>query len=377
MLNFDNQTPLKPIIKIIGVGGAGNNAVNRMYNDNLTDVEFAICHTDAQKLNSQQVPEKINIGRELLNGSGTGNNVEKGKNAALESISEIDDALHDSVKMIFLAAGLGKGTGTGATIEIAKRAKAKEKLSIAVVTLPSKSEGRKINSHAYEGVKELRKHTDALIIINNPMLMKLYGDLPLSQCYAKADDVIATAVRGISELITLHGHINLDFADVNTILKNSGITLMGGAKATGKDRAKKCIVEALNSPLLNNNDIAGASDILLNIISGEDEITMDEVTIITDYVQKQADGDSNIIWGITNNPDLKDEISITIVATGFEDNNIKKDYTNKLENIMPSRSSHTIEDYIYNPHNEDIISDLINESAYARKLKRLEEEEND
>ena len=376
ILNIDNKSIKKSIIKIIGIGGAGTNAIERMYKQNFKDVDFAICDTDIQKLNSHSCSEKINIGKKSLRGNGTGNNVEKGRSAALENVEEINLALNSHVKMLFLAAGLGKGTGTGASIEIAKIAKKKDILTIAVVILPSIIDGKKIIQQAYKGIQELKMNVDALIIINNTILMEMYGDLQLSECYEKADEVIAIAVKGISELITLSGYINLDFADVNTVLKNSGITLMGGASASGKDRAITCIKQALASPLLNNNDIKGANDILLNIISGSNEITVDEVITITDYIQSQADSDANLIWGITNNLNIGDKISITIVAAGFEDNNINQNelnnFINQNEIDVNNNNAYTINDHLNNPFNEEIVQELVNETALKRKLKEPE-----
>lgn len=368
MITYNNIPELKPMIKILGIGGAGNNAVNRMYSEDFNDVEFAICHTDYQKLNSQIVPEQIKLGPTLLEGAGTGNNIEKAKDAAFESMAEINICLHSEVKMLFITAGLGKGTGTGASIEIAKLAKEKGILCVAVLALPSFSEGAKINNQAREGLKELKKYVDSYITIDNSVLFKTYGELPLSECYSKADEVISTAVKGISELITLEGYVNLDFADVKTVLKQSGTTLIGGAEASGPDRASECIKAALDSPLLSNNNIAGASNILLNIVSGTNEITMDEVTEITSYIQEKANSDSNVIWGITDKESLGEQISITIVATGFPDNH--KSMNGHTLTASTIESSYTIEDYFENPQNEKIISDLTNNTALSRKKNK-------
>ncbi|MGC9471392.1 MAG: cell division protein FtsZ [Bacteroidales bacterium] len=329
LMNFDLPHNKASIIKVIGVGGGGNNAVNHMYRQGIKDVDFVVCNTDAQALLNSPVPVKIQIGESLTEGRGAGNKPEIGRQAALENIDDVMEALGSNTRMVFVTAGMGGGTGTGAAPVIAKATREAGILTVAIVTIPFRFEGHTRIQQAIEGINELRPHVDSLLVINNEKLREIYGDLKLSQAFARADDVLARAARGIAEIITVHGYINVDFADVETVMTNSGVAIMGSGIASGQDRAMKSIQEAVSSPLLNNNDITGARNVLLNITSGEDEISMDEVGEITDYVTASIDKQAQVIWGTCIDPSLGDAVQITIIATGFEANSIPELYVRK------------------------------------------------
>lgn len=322
LINFDMAQNQSSIIKVIGVGGGGSNAVNHMYNHGIQDVTFVVCNTDAQALANSPVPFKIRLGETLTEGRGAGNRPEIGKQAAIESVKEISRVLEDNTKMIFITAGMGGGTGTGAAPIIAKMAKELNILTVGIVTIPFRFEGPVRISQAIDGIDEIEKHVDSLLIINNEKLREMYGDLKISSAFAKADDVLATAAKGIAEIITVHGHINVDFADVETVMKNSGVAIMGSGTGTGENRTIDAISMALESPLLNNSNLSGAKNILLNISSGVDEVTMDEVSRITDYVGKMVGSEATIIWGTGINQSLTDEVTVTIIATGFDYNHM-------------------------------------------------------
>jgi len=317
LINFEIPEERSSIIKVIGVGGGGGNAVNYMFNKGIKDVNFVVCNTDQQALNNSPVPVKIQLGETLTEGRGAGNKPETGKQAAIENLDDIISVLEDNTKMVFVTAGMGGGTGTGAAPIIAKAAHEMGILTVGIVTIPFKFEGDRRITQALEGIKEIKQHVDALLIINNEKLREMYGDLKLSNAFAKADDVLSTAAKGIAEIITVHGYINVDFADVETVMKNSGVAIMGSAAAEGEDRAIDAIQAALESPLLNNYDISGVQNILLNITSGEEEITMDEVGKITDYVQSIVGSNASIIWGTGIDPKLEKKVNVTIIATGF------------------------------------------------------------
>jgi len=305
------------IIKVLGVGGGGSNAVNHMFKQGITGVEFAICNTDLQALESSPVPIKIEIGNK--NGLGAGANPEVGKIAAEDSIEKIRDLLSDeTTQMLFITAGMGGGTGTGAAPVIAQLAREMGILTVGIVTLPFNFEGRKRRKQAELGIAEIKKHVDSLLVISNDKLRQQYGDLVLSDAFAKADNVLTTAARGIAELITVTGYVNVDFEDVKTVIKDSGRAIMGSARAEGEDRALKAIEAAMNSPLLNDNDVKGATDILLYIMTGNNDITMDEITEITEYVQRESGEDADIIWGTGSDESLGASVGITIIATGFD-----------------------------------------------------------
>jgi cell division protein FtsZ len=348
IMNFDLPVERSSIIKVLGIGGGGNNAVNHMFEKGIRDVNFVICNTDHQALMNSEVPVKVQIGESLTEGRGAGSKPEIGRQAAIENIDNVMDALSGNTKMVFMTTGMGGGTGTGATPVIAKACKEAGFLTIAVVTIPFKSEGKVRIRQAVEGVSELKDHVDSLLVINNEKLREIYGNQPVSSAFAKADDILATAVKGIAEIITVTGYINVDFADVETVMRNSGVSIMGMGKASGENRAIKAIENALACPLLNSNDITGASSILINISSGtgDHEITMDELGEITDYMYEAASDEALIIRGLSRDESLNEEISVTVIATGFESNSIFQPYKpkklNKVElltnkNAIPSR----------------------------------------
>lgn len=315
---FDMPDEQSSIIKVIGVGGGGNNAVNFMYEQGIKGVNFVVCNTDAQALETSPVPNKIQLGPTLTNGRGAGAAPEVGKNATLESEDEIRDLLSINTKMVFVTAGMGGGTGTGGAPVVAKIARELGLLTVGIVTIPFEFEGQKKRTKAEQGLLEMKKNVDAMIVISNNKLRDIYGDLGLTKAFSHADSILSTAAKGISEIITKSGMINVDFEDVKTVMTNSGVALMGTGTASGENRAVKAIDAAMSSPLLNDDDIHGARGVLLNITSGKEEIRMDEVTQITEYVQQAAATDAEIIWGVCYDETLEDEISVTLIATGFD-----------------------------------------------------------
>ncbi len=319
MLKFDLPKNQSNIIKVIGVGGGGSNAVTHMYNQGIKGVDFIICNTDAQAMESSPVPVKIQLGTNLTSGLGAGAVPSIGRNSALEDADNIREILQKETKMLFITAGLGGGTGTGAAPVIAEISKELGILTVGIVTLPFAFEGRKRKLYADEGIKHLKEHVDALLIISNDKLRELYGNLRLSEAFSQADNVLTTAARGIAEIITVTGYINVDFEDVKTVMKDSGVAIMGTGVASGENRALQAVEEAISSPLLNNNDIEGAINLLLYISSGKEEITMDEVTEITDYIQEKTKSSTEVIWGNGLDDSLEEKISVTIIATGFDD----------------------------------------------------------
>jgi cell division protein FtsZ len=329
LMNFDLPVNQSSIIKVLGIGGGGSNAVNHMWHQGITGVDFVVCNTDAQALNSSPVPVKIQIGESLTEGRGAGNKPEIGRQAALENIDEINDVLSKNTKMIFLTAGMGGGTGTGAAPVIAKAAQDLGILTVAIVTIPFRFEGQQRINQAIEGINEVKEYVDSLLVINNEKLREIYGDLKLSEAFARADNVLTMAAKGIAEIITVHGYINVDFADVETVMRDSGVAILGSGMASGEGRALKAIQVALSSPLLNNNDITGADNILLNITSGSEEISMDEVGEITDFVNAAASRNALIIWGTGVDENLEEKINVTIIATGFKTNSIPELYIRK------------------------------------------------
>ena len=317
-LKFDLPKNQSNIIKVIGIGGGGSNAVNHMYKGGITGVDFIVCNTDAQALDISPIPSKIQLGASLTEGRGAGSIPEKGKNAALENLEELRGILDHNTKMVFITAGMGGGTGTGGAPVVAALAREMGILTVGIVTIPFLFEGRKRKQQADNGIDELRKNVDTLLVICNDKLRELYGDLTLSRAFSKADDILTVAAKGIAEIITVPGYINVDFEDINTVMRNSGVAIMGSGSAEGPDRATRAIKEALESPLLNDSDIFGAENILLYITSGEDEVSMDEVSEITDYIQKEAGMEADIIWGNGTDDTLGKRLSITLVATGFD-----------------------------------------------------------
>tara|TARA_R110002050_G_scaffold162939_2_gene292872 strand:- start:15930 stop:17570 length:1641 start_codon:yes stop_codon:yes gene_type:complete len=306
------------IIKVIGVGGGGSNAVNHMFSQGIKGVDFLICNTDQQALDVSPVGEKLQLGGTLTEGMGAGSIPDVGRNAAIESADDITKIFNPETKMVFITAGMGGGTGTGAAPIIAQAAKELGILTVGIVTLPFIFEGRKRKQQAEKGIEELRSVVDTLLIINNDKLRQMFGNLKMSEVFAQADGVLTTAAKGIAEIITRTGHINVDFQDVSTVMSNSGVAVMGAAIAEGENRAVKAVENALSSPLLNDNDIKGARFILLNMEFGNDEITMDEIADITDYIQDEAGSTADIIWGYGRNEDMDAGLSVTLIATGFE-----------------------------------------------------------
>ncbi len=337
MIKFDLPKNQSSIIKVIGVGGGGSNAVNHMFRQGIEGVDFVVCNTDAQALDQSPVPNKIQLGVNLTEGRGAGSIPEVGKNAAIEDIDRIKEVLGSNTKMLFITAGMGGGTGTGAAPVIARASKELGILTVAIVTIPFSFEGRKRKQQAEEGIKALSDGVDTLLVICNDRLRELYGNLSVSEAFAKADNVLTTGAKGIAEIITLTGNINVDFADVRTVMSDSGVAIMGSGLSEGENRAIKAVETALSSPLLNDNQIRGAKNILLNITSGTDEILMDEITEITDYIQTEAGSTAEIIWGLGKDESLGSKICVTLVATGFGATNefygIEEIKTNKK--IMP------------------------------------------
>ena len=323
---FDLPKSQSSIIKVIGIGGGGSNAVNHMFRQGIEGVDFIVCNTDEQALDMSPVPVKVQIGASLTEGRGAGSIPAVGKNAAIENIDQLKSLLEKNTKMLFITAGMGGGTGTGAAPVIAATAKEMGILTVAIVTIPFAFEGRKRKQQADEGIKELRKNVDTLLVICNDKLRELYGNLCLSEAFSKADNILTTAAKGIAEIITVPGYINVDFEDVKTVMKNSGVAIMGSGFAEGENRSVKAVEMALSSPLLNDNQIKGASNILLYIASGSEEIRMDEVTEITEFIQNESGSTAEIIWGNGTDESLGKMIGVTLIATGF-DSSGSYDYT--------------------------------------------------
>jgi len=331
MYNFEIPTHKRSIIKVMGVGGGGSNAVNHMYNQGIKDVEFVVCNTDSQALESSPVPNRLQIGVNLTEGLGAGANPEKGKNAAIESKDAIREMLGADTKMLFVTAGMGGGTGTGAAPVIAKIAKEMDILTVGIVTVPFAFEGKKKMNQAELGIAQLKETCDTVLVILNDKLREIYGNLAISDAFAKADNVLTTGAKGIAEIITVPGHVNVDFQDVRTVMFEAGAAVMGSATMEGEDRALRAAEGALNSPLLNNKNIHGAQKILLSIISGvQAELQMDELTIITEYIQEMAGDDAEVIFGHGVDDDLGNNIRVTVIATGFE-NSEQNEGTTKEE----------------------------------------------
>jgi len=317
MMQFELPQEESSIIKVIGVGGGGSNAVNHMFRLGIKGVDFIVCNTDKQALGKSPVPHKIQLGTSLTRGLGAGAKPEIGRDSALESIEEIKALLKDNTEMVFITAGLGGGTGTGAAPVIASVAKELGILTVGIVTIPFSFEGKKRREQAEKGEQEMKKYVDTLIVIGNDKLRDIYGSLKMTEAFAHADNVLTGAAKSIAEIISLHMHVNVDFNDVKTVMQDSGVAIMGSAIASGEKRAIRAVEAALVSPLLNDNDISGARHVLLNIMSGSDDIEMDEFGEITDYIQEAAGGTAELITGYGTDPSLGDNVSVTIIATGF------------------------------------------------------------
>lgn len=335
-LNFDLPKECNSLIKVIGVGGGGSNAVNYMYSQGIKGVDFIVCNTDAQALDYSAVPHKIQLGATLTEGRGAGASPAVGKEAAIESIETVRNILQNEkgkTSMVFVTAGMGGGTGTGAAPIIAKMAKDMGILTVGIITVPFGFEGKKRHLHAEEGVIEMRDAVDTLLIIRNDKLRELFGNLSLKQAFSHADEVLCTAAKGIAEVMTLTGLVNVDMNDVKTVMKDSGVAIMGSGRASGEGRAKRAVDAALESPLLNDSDIFGAKHVLLNITHGEEELLMDEVSDITDAIQDRAGQNANVIWGYGQDTRLGDDISVTVIATGWDAKN--------LDDVIPGIESQT------------------------------------
>ena len=317
-MKFEMLKDKSSIIKVIGVGGGGGNAVNHMYRQGITGVDFIICNTDAQALESSPIPNKVQLGSSLTEGMGAGSIPEVGKNSAIENIDDVKAMLGSTTKMLFITAGMGGGTGTGASPIIAQAAKELDILTVAIITTPFSFEGKRRKMQADDGLDELKKYVDSYLVISNDRLREIFGNLTLGSAFAQADDILTTAAKGIAEIITVPGYINVDFKDVRTVMKDSGVSIMGSFAAEGENRALSAVEGALASPLLKDNEIEGARYILLNISSGLREVTMDEVAIITDFIQDKAGLSADLIWGNCIDETLGEKLSVTIIATGFQ-----------------------------------------------------------
>jgi len=338
-ISFDLPKNRSNVIKVIGVGGGGSNAINHMFNQGIKGVDFVICNTDAQALDSSSVPNKIQLGVSLTEGLGAGANPIIGEQSAVESMEDIKDMLSTNTKMIFITAGMGGGTGTGAAPIIAQMARELDVLTVGIVTIPFQFEGKIRNDQARIGVEKLRDNCDSLIVINNNKLREVYGNLGFKAGFSKADEVLATAARGIAEVITHHYTQNIDLRDAKTVLSNSGTAIMGSANASGSNRAQEAIGNALDSPLLNDNKIKGAKNVLLLIVSGTEEITIDEIGEISDHIQTEAGHSANIIMGVGEDPELEAAIAITVIATGFN-----AEQQDEIVNTGTKRIIHTLEE---------------------------------
>ena len=338
-ISFDMPKNQSNVIKVIGVGGGGSNAINHMFLQGIKGVDFVICNTDAQALQNSGVPIKIQLGVNLTEGLGAGANPEVGEQAAVESLEDIRRMLETNTKMIFITAGMGGGTGTGAAPIIAKMARELNILTVGIVTMPFQFEGKMRNEQAQKGVEKLREHVDSLVVINNNKLREVYGNLGFKAGFSKADEVLSTAARGIAEVITHHYTQNIDLRDAKTVLSNSGTAIMGSAAASGQARAQEAIMKALDSPLLNDNKITGAKNVLLLIVSGTQEITIDEIGEINDHIQTEAGHGANIIMGVGEDDTLQESISVTIIATGFD-----IDQQNEISNTEAKKVIHALED---------------------------------
>lgn len=338
-ISFDLPKNQSNVIKVIGVGGGGSNAINHMFRQGINGVDFVICNTDSQALESSPVPIKIQLGVSLTEGLGAGANPDVGEKSAVESFEELKNMLDTNTKMVFITAGMGGGTGTGAAPIIAKMAKELDILTVGIVTIPFQFEGKMRNEQAKIGIEKLRDCVDSLIVINNNKLREVYGNLGFKAGFSKADEVLATAARGIAEVITHHYTQNIDLRDAKTVLANSGTAIMGSSSAGGANRAHEAISKALDSPLLNDNKISGATNVLLLIVSGTEEITIDEIGEISDFIQAEAGNGANIIMGIGEDESLEETIAITVIATGFN-----AEQQHEIVNTEAKKIIHTLED---------------------------------
>ncbi|SNR74951.1 cell division protein FtsZ [Flavobacterium sp. ov086] len=369
-ISFDLPKNQSNVIKVIGVGGGGSNAINHMFKQGIKGVDFIVCNTDSQALQNSSVPNKIQLGMNLTEGLGAGANPDVGQQSAIESIADIEKMLDRGTKMVFITAGMGGGTGTGAAPVIAQLAKEREILTVGIVTIPFQFEGKVRQEQALLGIEKLRKQVDSLIVINNNKLREVYGNLGFKAGFSKADEVLATASRGIAEVITHHYTQNIDLRDAKTVLSNSGTAIMGSSVAAGENRAKDAIVSALDSPLLNDNKITGAKNVLLLIVSGSNEITLDEIGEINDHIQVEAGHNANIIMGVGEDETLGDAIAVTIIATGFD-----VEQQNEIVNTEPKKIIHTLGDdqrSVYDLTNKTLTSfDVNTETSTAKSEEKI------
>jgi cell division protein FtsZ len=365
-MRFNLPKEESSIIKVIGVGGGGSNAVNYMYEQGIKGVDFIVCNTDNQALDASPVPLKIQLGATLTEGRGAGSKPEVGRNAAVETLDDVKEMLNDKTTMVFITAGMGGGTGTGAAPIIARAAKEMGILTVGIVTIPFAFEGRKRSTQAEDGLREMRDAVDTLLVIKNDRLRELFGNLPLKKAFDHADEVLCTAAKGIAEVITLTGEINVDMNDVNTVMRESGVAIMGSGKASGEGRALKAVEEALESPLLNDNDITGANFVLLNITYGGEEVLMDEISEITDYIQDRAGQSAEVIWGYGADETLSEDLCVTVIATGFQPNQIDAG----LPKPEPKFTKHTLPDT-----NVKEVTRKVENPTAVEPSKQLEEED--
>jgi len=358
-MQFEMLKEKSSIIKVIGVGGGGGNAVNHMYKQGITGVDFIICNTDAQALELSPIPNKVQLGASLTEGMGAGSIPEVGKNSAIVNIDDIKLMLGSNTKMLFITAGMGGGTGTGASPIIAKAAREMDILTVGIITTPFSFEGKRRKMQAEEGLEELKKNVDSFLVISNDRLRQVFGNLTLGSAFAQADNILTTAAKGIAEIITLPGYINVDFKDVRTVMKDSGVAIMGSASAEGDNRALKAVEGALLSPLLKDNEIEGARYILLNISSGLQEVTMDEVSVITDFIQEEAGLAADLIWGNCRDEALGEKLSVTIIATGFQTKDEREKEQNNKKVI-----SHLV------PESNNLVKPVVNE--FINQVKPVE-----
>ena len=349
LIKFDTKEERPNIIKVIGVGGGGSNAVTHMFTEGIQGVDFILCNTDYQALEKSPVAMKVHLGKREL---GAGNKPEVGREAAMETREELREMLGEDTKMLFITAGMGGGTGTGAAPVVASVAKELDILTVGIVTMPFSCEGKRRQQQALDGIAELRKHVDTLLVISNDKLRDEYGDMKLTQAFKKADDVLKTAAKGIAEIITVTGYVNVDFQDVNTVMRDSGKAIMGSGYAEGEDRALRAVEEAVHSPLLDDSDIKGAKNILIYITSGNDEVSLDEVMEITEYVQDATGNCSEVIWGNGEDVSLGAGINVTLIATGFNDEEKEKRYF--MSNEDCSDKVHSMYDDATKPKNRPI-----------------------
>ena len=372
MMQFDLPQEERSIIKVIGVGGGGSNAVNHMFRLGIKGVDFIICNTDKQALEKSPVPNKIQLGALSTKGLGAGSIPDVGRDAALETIDEIKQYLSDDTQMVFITAGLGGGTGTGAAPVIASIARELGILTVGIVTIPFAFEGKKRRAQAEAGLEEMKKYVDTLLVIGNDKLREIYGNLKMTEAFAHADDVLTGAAKSIAEIISLHMHINVDFNDVKTVMKDSGVAIMGSATASGDKRAIKAVEQALSSPLLNDNDISGARHVLLNIMSGTDDIDMDEFGEITDFLQEAAGGSAELITGYGTDPSLGDNVSVTIIATGFKSSQTGFEAPQFKERKVVNLDEKTPELPVQEPVQTSIVDEITKSEAFVYTKAEVE-----